>query len=457
MARRKKRDEFGLAPGDYDPERYRTGPRKLTIPYAPRRVFEPFHATDRRWSVIVAHRRAGKTVAAVNKLIKAALENERPNGRYAYLAPWLSQAKEIAWDYLKRYSLPVQAGPPNESELRVNLINGAAIRLHGADNPDRLRGPYLDGVILDEFASQRSTVWGEIVRPMLADRQGWAAFIGTPKGHNAFHDLWRTSANNPDWYRVLIRADTSGVLPPDELDAMQEDMSPEEFDQEMLCSFETAIKGAFYAEQLRRMDAEGRIAPIAIDRAVRVHTAWDLGRTDATAIWFVQCVGRERRLVDYAEHTNADIPFYGNLLVDKRRDRGWIYGEHYFPPDVAVHMLDSPLSRVESFRLVGITPTFRSAHAAKMDEINAVRRMLDRAWIDPVYCERGLECLRNFRREWDDNLKDFKTNPLHDWASHGASALAQFAIQYDDPKSVADDGRWRRRFQDKPRISTWSA
>jgi hypothetical protein len=430
--------------------------KRLLIPYAPRQVFADFHTTGRRWAVIVAHRRAGKTVAAVNKLIKAAIANPLADGRYAYIAPWLSQAKEIAWDYLKRYSQPLWGVPPNESELRVTLVNGSSIRLHGADNPDRLRGPYLDGVVLDEYAQQRSTVWGEIVRPMLADRAGWATFIGTPRGHNAFYDLWRYSANNPEWYRVLIRADTSGVIPDAELEAMQEDMSEEEFDQEMLCSFESAIRGAFYAEQLRRMDAEGRICSLPVDRAVRVHTCWDLGRADATAIWFIQAVGRERRLIDYAEASGADIPALSNILIDKRHARGWTYGSHYFPHDVGVHMLDSTLSRVDSFRLVGIEATYMKAAVAKMDQINAVRRMLDRTWIDDVYCERGLECLRNYRREWDDAIKDFKIAPLHDWASHGADALAQFACQYDDPKSVADDGRWRRRYQQKSGTSAWS-
>jgi hypothetical protein len=292
---------------------------------------------------------------------------------------------------------------------------------------------------------------------MLADRAGWAAFIGTPKGRNAFYDVWRNSANNPDWFRVIIKADTSHIIPAEELDAMQEDMSPEEFDQEMLCSFEAAIKGAFYADQLRRMDAEGRICHLDIDRAVRVHTAWDLGRRDATAIWFIQAVGRERRCVDYYETSGADIPKFAEVLQDKRRDRGWIYGNHYFPLDIKVHMLDSPMSRLQTFQSVGIEPTYPLQQRSTMDAINAVRRMLDRTWLDPAYCERGLEALRNYRREWDDQLKDFRTNPLHDWSSHGATAMAEFACQYDDPRSVTDDGSYRRnRFAPKPKTTSWS-
>lgn len=431
--------------------------RAHEIPYAPRRAFMEFHNSLKRWSVIVAHRRAGKTVAAVNKVIRSAVECQRPRARFGYIAPFLSQAKEIAWDYLKRYSEPLWGADPNESELRVTLFNGADIRLHGSDNPDRLRGPYFDGVVLDEFAGQRSTVWGEVVRPMLADRIGWAAFIGTPKGHNAFYDVWRNSAGNPDWFRGIVRASTSGILDPDELDAMQEDMAPEEYDQEMECSFEAAIKGAFYGEQIRRMDAEGRICHLDIDRSVRVHTAWDLGRRDATAIWFIQCVGRERRLVDYYEASGADIPHYGNILQDKRRDRGWVYGDHFFPHDIAVHMLDSRLSRIESFAAVGIEATYKKDPVAVMDQINAVRRMLDRTWIDYERCPRGLEALRNYRQEWNDKTKTFMVTPYHDWASHGASALAQFACQYDDPRAGSHDASHRRRLTAAEKPSTWSA
>lgn len=277
------------------------------IPYAPRAAFVGFHNTTRRWSIICAHRRSGKTVASINKLIKAAAECTLPDPRFGYVAPYLSQAKEIAWNYLKRYSEPIWAEPPNESELRLTLFNGATIRLHGSDNPDRLRGAYFDGVVMDEFATQRTSVWGEIVRPMLADRRGWAAFIGTPRGQNAFYDLWRMSTNNPEWFRLMIRADQSNILSPDELEAMQKDMSPEEFDQELLCSFMAAIKGAYYAEQLRRMEAEGRICHIDIERTVRVHTAWDLGRADATAIWFIQCVGRRELLVVADDHQRSRL------------------------------------------------------------------------------------------------------------------------------------------------------
>jgi phage terminase large subunit len=429
----------------------------LEIPYAPRMAFVPFHNTKRRWAIIVAHRRSGKTTAAINKLIKEAIACKLPQPRYGLIAPFRSQAKEIAWKYLQLYSEPLWSTPPNESELRVDLNNGATIRLYGADNPDALRGAYFDGVVLDEYGMMREGVWTEIVRPMLADRHGWAVFIGTPKGANAFQTLWRSTVNNDAWFRTMIKADTSLIIDDAELEDMQEDMSPEEFDQEMLCSFETAVRGAYYAEQLRRMDAEGRITSIPIDRGVRVHTAWDLGRRDYMAIWFIQCVGRERRLVDYYENNFQDLSHYADVVHDKKRARNWIYGDHFFPHDIKVHMLDSKLSRLETLRTLGIEASYPLEAPNVMDAINATRRMLDRTWIDPMYCEKGLEHLRNFRADWDEGMRVFKTTYRHDEHSHGARALDCFATQYDDPKSVSADGRWRRRFKEAAPPSSWSA
>ena len=159
------------------------------IPYAPRRVFLPFHNRTQRFAIGVAHRRCGKTVACINDMIRNAVVSDKPHYRAAYLAPYLKQAKDVAWEYLKRYSQPIWAKPPNESELYVELIGGKRIKIYGADNPDALRGGYLDDATLDEYADMYPGIFGSIIRPMLADRQGTATFIGTPKGRNAFFDI----------------------------------------------------------------------------------------------------------------------------------------------------------------------------------------------------------------------------------------------------------------------------
>ena len=216
--------------------------KRVIIPYAPRRVFLPFHERKQRFAVGVAHRRCGKTVACINDKIARALKSGREGYRAAYIAPFLRQAKDVAWDYLKRYSHPVLAAPPNESELFVPLINGARIRIYGADNPDALRGGYLDDVTLDEFADMRPGVWGEIIRPMLADRQGSATFIGTPKGKNTFFDLYeRVKADPENWFSFLLRASETGLIAQEELSAARIEMTQGQYDQEFECSFDASV------------------------------------------------------------------------------------------------------------------------------------------------------------------------------------------------------------------------
>ena len=188
----------------------------IELEYAPRSVFEDFHDRQERWAVVVAHRRCGKTVACINDLIYRALTEEKENARYAYIAPYYAQAKSIAWDYLQRFAQPVMA-KSNQSELWVELLNGARIKLFGADNPDALRGLYLDGVVLDEYADMRPRMWGEIIRPLLADRLGWAVFIGTPKGHNAFYDVYNNATKNDSWYVKTLRASQTKLLPDSEI------------------------------------------------------------------------------------------------------------------------------------------------------------------------------------------------------------------------------------------------
>jgi phage terminase large subunit len=327
--------------------------------------------------VLVCHRRAGKTVATLNDLIRGAVNECKPEGRYAFIFPQRNQAKDTAWHYLRRYAEPLLAKPPNESELRVDLVNGSMVRLYGADNPDALRGPYLDGVVLDEFADMKPEVWHEVVRPMLADRRGWATFIGTPKGKNEFFRLYESAKRDPAWFHMMLKASESGIISPAELADLRREMGEDQYQQEFECSFEAAIKGAFYAEEMRIMLNEGRICRIEIEKDVRVHTAWDLGVSDSTAIWFIQCAGRERRLVDYYESSGVGLDHYVDVLHDKRRKYGWAYGEHFFPHDIKVREFTSGKSRLNTLAGLGIEATVVPQYD-ELDGINVVRRMLGR-------------------------------------------------------------------------------
>jgi len=402
----------------------------IEIDYLPRQQFIPFHDRTQRFACIVAHRRAGKTVACIHDLQRGALRCDHIRPRFAYIAPLLKQAKTVAWDYLREAVSPLRTlgATINESELRIDYHNGGQVRIHGADNPDALRGIYLDGVILDEYADMDPRLWSEVVSPALSDRLGWAVFIGTPKGHNAFYDLWKSAQADPDWFTMLLKASESDLVPEEELIVQRRTKSADQYAQEYECSFDAAIQGAFYAEELKRMEADGRIGNVPIDHAVKVHTAWDLGVSDSTAIWFIQCVGRERRLVDYHEASGVGFGEYARVLQEKR----YLYGEHYFPHDVEAKEISSGKSRVETLRGLGIEPVTVPMRD-RMDGIDAVRRMLDSTWIDKTRCARGLDALKSYRREYDDKLRDWKQRPLHDWSSHGADALRTFAMGFEEP------------------------
>lgn len=428
--------------------------RSVVVDYTPRRPFLPYHKRTQRWACLICHRRAGKTVATVNDAVKRAAEELKPEGRYGLIYPFRGQAKDVAWSYLKRYAMPLLCEEPRESDLSVKLITGQIVRLYGADNPDALRGGYLDGAILDEFGDQHPHVWYEVVRPMLADRHGWATFIGTAKGMNEFARIYQRSQKDESWYSLMLKASGSGILPQGELDDMLRDMGPDRYRQEMECDFNVAIKGAFFADEMRTMEAEGRIRPLPIERDVRVHTGWDIGRTDSTAIVFMQSVGRERRIVDYYEANGKMLTHYADVLWEKKREHGWQYGTHYWPHDMGVHMLDSDKSREAMMNEKGVFGEIVPAHDV-LEGINVVRKMLGRTWIDPHRCERLLDALRQYRREWNDKTQTYKPTEFRDWTNNPADAVRTIAVGFDDPDGVTPP-RERRRANSE-QASSWAA
>ena len=243
----------------------------IEVPYRPRYPQNEIHAglERARFSVIVAHRRLGKTVCSINHEIKQALLLPRRDGRYAYIAPYRNQAKTIAWDYVKRFAGVLPGTQFNESELECTLLNGSRIRLYGADNPDAMRGGYFDGVIFDEVADMKPNVWGEIVRPALADRNGWAVFIGTPRGQNLFYELYENAVRD-GWFRALYRADETGVIAQEELDAARETMSDAQYRQEFLCDFSAACDNVLITIDLVSAASRRVILQRDIDGAPRV-------------------------------------------------------------------------------------------------------------------------------------------------------------------------------------------
>ena len=398
---------------------------RITIPYAPRRAFQPFHNRKHRWSVLVCHRRAGKTVACINELIKEAAICDLPSPRFAYVAPELGQAKDIAWSYLLRFTECFGADRRiNHSELWVELPNNdARIRIYGANNPDRLRGIYLDGVVLDEFGDMDPTVWTQVIRPALSDRRGRAIFIGTPRGRNVFHRMWKRAEGDPDWCSLSLPASATGILDAAELADARSMMTEEEYAQEYECSFEAAVRGAYYGREINAAEADGRLSAVPHDPRLPVHTAWDLGMADSTVIWFFQAVGREIRVIDVLKGEGVGLDWYAREL----QQRGWLWGEHHLPHDVEVKELGTGRSRREVLYGLGIRATVCPS-LPLADGIEAVRSLLPRCWFDKEKCADGIEALRMYRRTWDDKRREFSPAPWHDWTSHYADALRYFAL-----------------------------
>jgi phage terminase large subunit len=401
--------------------------RRIELDYEPRDQFLPYHERDKRWSVVVAHRRCGKTVACINDVIKRALECQRPNPRYAYLAPTYAQAKEVSWTYLKQYAEPILTDV-NESELRVELINGARIRLHGADNPDRLRGIYLDGIVLDEYASMKPSVWGEVIRPALSDREGWATFIGTPKGRTGLWDIWEEARKEPDrWFRLMLKVSETQILPEKELADARRSMTPEQFEQEYECSFEAAVIGAYYGRHMAAAETEKRVCGVPYQPDALVYTAWDLGVRDATSIWFAQVVGREVHLIDFYENSGVGIEHYVNVI----RSKPYAYASHIVPHDAQVKEYGTGMTRLEVMDKLQLSPVRVCPQHRVEDGINAVRMKLPTMWFDATKCHQGIDALKLYRSEWDENRKALKPNPVHDWTSHAADAMRYLCVALD--------------------------
>jgi len=377
----------------------------------------------------------GKTVLCINDLIYRALIDDKENGRYAYVAPYLSQSKSIAFDYLLKYSQPVLA-KANQSELWVELVNGSRIRLFGADNPDTLRGLYLDGVVLDEYADMKPSIFGAVIRPLLADRKGWATFIGTPKGHNAFWEVYNNATQDPSWYVKVLRASQTGLLEQSELDDAAKTMTQDQYLQEFECDFESAILGAYFGKEMRQLTDDGRILDIEYDPLFPVHTAWDLGYSDDTAIWFFQVVHGEIRCLDYHSSNGQPVAFYAGIIQSREKERGYVYGTHWLPHDARAKTLSSNRSVIEQLGDKIPLKTIKIAPNLKLqDGIQASRLALTRTWFDHK-CADGIECLRQYQRLYDEDSKSFRDKPKHDWTSHGADAFRYLALTWKDEAKI---------------------
>ena len=516
--------------------------KKVGTGYIPRPLQQKLHEQLKRFNVLVCHRRFGKTVFAINELLDQALRNPMRNPQYAYIAPTYKQAKKIAWKYLKDYTRRIPGAFPNKSELTVYIqrpnhidpITGEkdpdeiAIMLIGADDPDSLRGLYLDGAILDEYAQCDPIIWGEIVRPALGDRgkirkelmreitdkalrkkfalvrSPWAIFIGTPKGQNHFYDRYMKAMSAEqtvrkyeeeykvlerkehfaeidrklgidddtpqiqvtrklselskddqqeykdyrrylaalNWFTSIYKTSETGILGREEVEEMSEDLTEEQVQQELECSFTAAILGSYYGHIINKMYDDQRITKVPYDPRYPVDTFWDIGVGDKTAIWFRQLVGPFWHYIDYYEYNGEGVEWYSRVLQAKAGGKGtkvdldeknrvegegYRYGRHVWPHDGNQKEFGTGNSKQATARKHGLIVEIQEK-SANSTQIDAARNRLKVAFIDEEKCARGITCLYNFQKEWDSKKKMFKQEYLHDWSSHGSKAFHYSAI-----------------------------
>lgn len=398
------------------------------LAYKPREQFIPFHNRTQRWASLNTHRRAGKTIALVNDLTYGALQCPLRKPQLAYIGPTFTQAKRIAWQYLKDYAEPYLSKPPQESELKITLKNEATIFVLGADNPDALRGMYLDGTANDEYAFWRPSVFSQVIRPALSDRNGWSVFASTPKGKNVFYEVHvdpQKKQRESEWFKLDLRASTSGIIPLDELEQLRRTMDAEEFAQEYECSFDAALKGAIYADEVNLLFNEGRVKSGLYDPNLETHCVFDLGFTDATVViwWQVDPRTGVRRIVRVRCTTGADI-FHHIAAIHNFPGE---VGDVWLPHDARAKNLQTGKSVVEQFLSEGIKPKLVPNHKVR-DGISAARKVFPGVEIDADDSEELVEALKSYRREWNEDLGMFSERPVHDWSSHYADAFRYFSI-----------------------------
>lgn len=383
----------------------------------------------RRFSVFVCHRRFGKTYFAIGKMLTESQQTNQPDWRGYYIAPTFKQAKRIAWDYLRRFAMAIPGCKANVSELSVEFPNGSRIQLLGAETYDSLRGLYADRVVLDETALIPSVALTQVILPMLADRKGHLLCLGTPAGRiNLFFEILemareRVNAGDPEWAWAILPNSVTGLIDADELERQARLMSREEYQQEWECSFNAAIRGAYYAAELEKLEAENRILPIVRDRQYPVHVALDLGFSDAMVAIFSQTIGQQERLLMAKAWRHTAIPD----MLDEWEKLPFPVGHVILPHDAKVRELGSGLTRREIFEQRGYTVVM-APNQSIHEGINAVREMLPFVWMDAEGCKMLREAIASYRADWDELKRVYHTRPLHDWSSHWADALRYLAL-----------------------------
>jgi len=386
-------------------------------------LFKAIAEGKKKKIIAVMPRRAGKDLVALNALLYRALQRV---GTYWIIYPSYSQAKKAVWqcitvsgDRVLDYIPMCVRKSTHETEMRIELINGSTIQLIGADNASSLVGVNLAGAIFSEYALMDSMVY-QLISPILLVSDGFAVFISTPRGKNHFYTLFEIAKQNPnEWFCQLLTVDDCGHITREQIAQERKNgvISDDMIAQEYFCSFSAGVEGSYFARIIDKMRNNGQIGVVNVEQG-RVNTAWDLGVRDSCVIIFWQQFGTQIRIIDYVEHNKEGLEYYAKILQEK----GYLYGHHVAPFDIAVKEFGSGMTRLEQARKLGIDFTV-APQLLIVDGIEAVRAKLPQMWIDEKKCAKLIAALESYRQEWDSKHNVYKNQPLHDWASHGAAAM----------------------------------
>ena len=402
-----------------------------------------------RYFMQVWHRRSGKDKTDIAGIVPSRLIKDPCLVKVVY--PTLVMGRDNLWDgiggdgFRYREHIPefIRAGHPNESRMSIPVRNEAdsntnsLFQIAGSDKPDSLRGGNPRLFVFSEWSEQDPYAW-DVVEPILRENGGIAIFNMTPKGDNHARGMFEYAKNNPLWHVELLTARDTKIWTEQELEDILKDIikrfaangrsqaeAEAYFEQEYMCSFKSPVVGAYYGDAIRRAERENRITTVPIDDSVPINTAWDLGIDDSMTIWMYQSVGKEIRFVDYYENSGEGLTHYAQKL----REKNYYFGRHFAPHDIAVRELSTGKSRLEIAKKLGID--FEPAERLEIEDgINAARSLFSQCWFDKEKCHRGINALKNYKKDWDEKNKVFRNNPKHDWASHGADAFRTFAVTY---------------------------
>lgn len=402
-------------------------------------------------AILCHHRRAGKDHTAINW---TACASQMRVGLYIHIFPYANQARRVIWNGIDREGVKFLDAFPDELvdstsdlEMRIRLKNGSIYQLLGADDPDKLVGINCIGAVFSEY-SLMNPIALDLVMPILNENNGWAIFPSTPRGENHFHKLCEQAKTNSKWFFSLETVETTGAI---SLDAIEEErkrgVEEAMIQQEYYCSFSAPLQGAYYEKQMAGVMSDGRITKVAHEPELPVHTAWDLGMDDSTSIFCFQLPkDGQPRIIDYIEASGEGLPYYAKELDQRANKRSWTFGTHFAPHDIAVREIGTGRTRLETARSLGIRFTIVEKSDLE-DGIEACRQLIPKCWFDEGKSARGIECLKSYRKEWDERLRVYRNKPRHDEFSHGADAFRTLAMGIRTKNPRRSEGSDKRQVE----------